>query len=180
MESYIQITKLNDFIFCPKSLYFHSLFENFEKETYHDTPQLAGKIAHSAIEEKKYSTRKEVLMAKEVFSDKLGLCGKIDIFDCEKGELIERKYRVKQIYLGFIYQLYAQMFCLEEMGYKVKKLAIYSSADNKKYPVKMPTKKEQEEFLKLIEKIKHFDIAKDKVEVNETKCQMCIYKPLCH
>jgi CRISPR-associated exonuclease Cas4 len=180
MESYIQITKLNDFIFCPKSLYFHGMFNDFEEKTYHDKPQIVGKIKHETIEEGKYSTKKNVLQATEVFSEKYGLCGKIDTFDLEKGVLTERKYRVKQVYLGFKYQLYAQMFCLEEMGHKVKKLALYSMSDNKMHQIDLPSKEEKREFEELVDRVKKFKVLKEKVEVSEEKCKMCIYKSLCH
>ena len=180
MENYIQITKLNDFIFCPKSLYFHGLFENFEQKTYHSEPQTVGKIVHESIEAGDYSTSKYILQATNVYSEKYGLCGKIDVFDTQKGILIERKYRIKKIYDGFKYQLFAQMFCLEEMGYKVNELYLYSKVDNKKYPIELPTAKDKEEFQHLVDQINHFNIAKDEIVVNEEKCNMCIYKPLCH
>lgn len=180
MEDYIQITKINDFIFCPKSLYFHGMFDEFEERTYHDKPQIVGKIAHETIEEGKYSTKKEILQAKYVFSEKYGLCGKIDTFDLKSGLLTERKYRVKQIYLGFKYQLYAQMYCLEEMGFKVKKMALYSLSDNKMHPIELPNEEERKEFEEMLVKMRHFNILKDPVIINEEKCKMCIYKPLCH
>lgn len=118
MENYLQITKLNDFIFCPKSLYFHGLFENFGEETYHSTPQIVGKISHTPIEERKYSTSADILQGTTIFSEEYGLCGKIDIFDKKTGILTERKYKIKKVYDGFKYQLFAQMFCLEEIGLK--------------------------------------------------------------
>jgi len=44
MEDYIQITKLNDFIFCPYSIYFHSIYQNYNERVYHGSAQVAGKI----------------------------------------------------------------------------------------------------------------------------------------
>jgi len=32
---------------------------------------------------------------------------------------------VQRIYDGYIFQLYAQFFCLQDMGYTVKKLSVY-------------------------------------------------------
>lgn len=180
MEDYIQITKLNDFIFCPRSLYFHEIFGNFSTQTYHDKPQTVGKIAHEAVDEGKYSTSKHVLQGMYVYSDRLGLCGKIDTFDSKTGVLTERKYQVKQVYLGFKYQLYAQMVCLEEMGYKVKALRLYSSKDNKMCEIDLPSSEEVAGFEALIDRLRHFNPLVDKVEVSEQKCQHCIYKPLCH
>ncbi len=180
MEDYIQISKLNDFIFCPKSLYFHSLFENFDQKTYHDTPQTQGKISHEPIDKGQYSSLKKYLQGMEIYSDKYQLCGKIDIFDKEKGLLIERKYKVKKIYQGYLYQLYAQMFCLREMGYEVKEICIHSLSDNKRYKVDLPDYKAVNEFKEFVHKVRTFDLLKDPVEQNENKCANCIYKSLCH
>lgn len=180
MESYIQITKLNDFIFCPKSLYFHGLFENFEEGTYNAKPQVVGKIAHNSIDEGSYSTSKDVLQGTTVFSDKYGLCGKIDIFDKKTGILTERKYRVKKIYDGFKYQLFAQMFCLEEMGYKVKKLSLYSLSDNKKHDISLPSLEEIRDFDELVSAVKHFNLKSFNSFQGSEKCDNCIYKCLCH
>lgn len=180
MEDYIQITKLNDFIFCPKSLYFHGVFDNFDKRTFHAEPQTIGRIKHESVDEGSYSTSKHVLQGTYVFSDRWSLCGKIDVFDIKKGLLTERKYQVKQIYQGFKYQLYAQKVCLEEMGYQVKKMRLYSYKDNKNYEIELPSDLEMAEFEDLITRMRHFNILTDKVDTPETKCQMCIYKPLCH
>lgn len=180
MEDYIQISKLNDFIFCPKSLYFHSLFESFDQKTYHDTPQTVGKISHEIIEKGQYSSLKKYLQGLEVFSDKYALCGKIDIYDKDECILIERKYKVKKIYQGYIYQLYAQMFCLQEMGYQVKKLVIHSLSDNKRYPLELPTTEDIKKFEDLLLEIRTFDIMTSHFFAPPAKCARCIYKPLCH
>lgn len=47
MESYIQISKLNDFVFCPMSLYFHSFYENYNQKTYHQKAQAVFEIKNS-------------------------------------------------------------------------------------------------------------------------------------
>lgn len=180
MEDYIQISKLNDFIFCPKSIYFHGVFESFSEKTYHDTPQIVGKIKHEIIENGEYSSLKRYLQGMEVYSEKYGLCGKIDIFDIKKGFLIERKYKIKKIYDGYRYQLYAQAFCLQELGYNVRGLYIHSLADNKRYKIDLPDTKEIATFEKLIVEMRHFDMADPNFTPNENKCAMCIYKPLCH
>jgi len=180
MEDCIQISKLNDFIFCPRSLYFHRLFENFNEQTYHDVPQTRGKIAHEKIEKGQYSSLKKYLQALEVYSDELNICGKIDIFDKEKGALIERKYRIKKIYDGYVFQLYAQALCLVEMGYAVKKLFFHSLADNKRYQVAFPDLKVEAALKKLIMDMRAYDIVKDKTPYNANKCDHCIYRTLCH
>lgn len=180
MEDYIQISKLNDFIFCPKSLYFHGIFENYSEKTYHEAPQTKGKIAHENIDKGKYSSLKKIMQGTDVYSDKLGLCGKIDIFDKETGELVERKYLIKKIYDGYIFQLYAQALCLNEMGYKVKKLFFHSLSDNKRYEIKFPDEDVEERLISLVSKINNYDIFTDHEQINVKKCDNCIYKSLCH
>lgn len=179
MEDYIQISKLNDFIFCPYSIYLHSVYDNFDRKAYHRTAQTVGKIVHESLERKTYTTSKFVLQGKEVCSEKLGIVGKIDIFDSKDGLLVERKYKVKRIFDGYKYQLYAQMFCLREMGYAVKALAIQSLADNKRYNIPLPDASETGKFKELIEKIKNYRPAVPKRK-NEKKCRECVYQPLCH
>lgn len=48
MEDLILITELNDFIFCPISIYFHHMYGNREKATYQSEYQLNGTAAHTA------------------------------------------------------------------------------------------------------------------------------------
>lgn len=180
MEQYIQITKLNDFIFCPMSLYFHALYGSFSQKVYHDTPQTVGKIKHENIERGKYSSRKRYLQDLPVYSTKYNLMGKIDIYDIKDKALIERKFKIKKIFDGHRFQLYAQMFCLEEIGYKVEKLFIHSLSDNKRYPIDLPDEAERKKFEKVIDDIRNFDPAEFDREVNKNKCDNCIYRELCN
>jgi CRISPR-associated protein Cas4 len=178
MEPSIQISKINDFIFCPKSIYFHGIYGSFSEKTYHQSPQVRGKIKHEAIDEQKYTTTKKYLQGIEIYSEKYNLTGKIDLYDQENEALIERKNKIKRIYDGYKYQLYAQYFCLLEMGYKIKSLCLYSLSDNKKYDVVLPDEKDIKEFEKIIEQIKNFNIIK-KFQQNSAKCAQCIYRELC-
>lgn len=179
MLSHIQITKLNDFIFCPRSLYFHGVYENFATKTYHDKPQKKGRLNHESIDQKTYSTSKKFVQSLPIYSKKYNLAGKIDIYDSEEKALIERKTRVKTIYDGYKYQLYAQYFCLIEMGFEVKKLLIHSLEDNKRYVIDLPIGEELKKFENLIEEIKNYDISNDKTKPNPEKCKNCIYSELC-
>jgi len=179
VEEYIQISKLNDFIFCPYSVYLHSVYEKFSQKTYHSTFQTVGKICHENIEEGRYTTSKWVLQGMEIYSEKYGIIGKADIFDIRNGKLIERKYKIKKIFDGYKYQLYAQMFCLKEMGYGIKGLYLHSLSDNKRYEIPLPDKKEIDKFESLIEKIKNYRVGANFIK-NPKKCSQCIYKPLCY
>jgi len=179
MESYIQITQLNDFMFCPRSIYYHGVYaQSYSVESYQQTPQKIGKSAHEAIDNGTYSTSKNILCGLTVWSEKYSLLGCIDTFDKNSGVLTERKYSVTNIWPGFRYQLYAQMFALEEMGYSVKALRLYSKKDNKMYNVDLPSNSEIEEFEKIIRELKNFSFENEFMQ-NPEKCKQCIYSTLC-
>jgi CRISPR/Cas system-associated exonuclease Cas4 (RecB family) len=54
MESYIPISKINDFLYCPLSLYLHLSYEEFDQKNYHEEAQTAGKLVHKNIENQTY------------------------------------------------------------------------------------------------------------------------------
>lgn len=179
MEQYLTITQINDFIFCPRSLYFNGIFRtSVSTEVYHSVPQKKGSASHSAIDNDTYSTRKNILSGQMVFCEQYGLVGKIDIFDIQSGILVERKYSITEIYQGFRYQLYAQMFALTEMGYVVKELRLYSVSDNKRYFVTLPNKKEIEEFEYVLQEMRDYSLNKP-FSRNVNKCKHCVYRTLC-
>jgi len=154
--------------------------KNFNPKTYHCIAQTVGKIAHQSIDKKTYTTSKFILQGIDVYCEKYNLVGKIDTFNILDGTLVERKYKIKQIFNGYRFQLYAQMFSLEEMGFDVKKLYIQSLSDNKRYAIKLPTNKDIKEFKQLIERIKNYRPENEKKIFYNNKCENCIYKPLCH
>lgn len=180
MESCIQIATLNDFIFCPRSIYFHNLYKDLDDVVYKDLPQVYGSSAHQTIDYMKYSTRKNFLQGLPVYSEKYNLCGKIDIYDCNTYKLVERKKQIKTIYDGYIYQLYGQYYCLLDMGYKVEELELYSLSDNKRFIIDLPDKnlKFKKGFFKLLDDFYSFDLTKD-FSQNPEKCKRCIYSGLC-
>ena len=180
MEFYLKISYLNYFGFCPLSIYYHQLYGELSERLYYGTPQLDGKVAHKAIDEKRYSTHKNILQGIDVYSNKYKLCGKIDIFDIEKGLLTERKNHINVLYERNIFQIYGQYVCLVEMGYTIKQLRFYSSDDNKVYPIPLP-----EDDLEMFEKFKvtnkamlEFDI-ENFVQTEERRCCQCIYNDFC-
>lgn len=180
MKDYILISYLNDFIFCPKSIYFHKLYGLKSSYLYNDTFQAEGKAVHETIDNKKYSTKKNVLQGIDVYCEKYNLCGKIDIFDIDKCLLTERKKHISTIYDGYIFQLYAQYYSLLEMGYKVNKIQLYSLDTNKVYPISLPNEdvNMKNKFENLIEQINNFDI-NSIIHTNINKCRRCIYNNLC-
>jgi CRISPR-associated exonuclease Cas4 len=160
MEGLIQISKLNDFLYSPKSLYFHTAFEDFEKQVYQEIYQTEGLHNHRTIDTDKYSSMKDVLQGITVYSEELGLIGKIDLFFTKTYTLIERKTQIKEIFPGYKMQIFAQYFCLLEMGYQVDKLELQSLKDNKKYKLDLPKTKEKNELKKLISDIQNYDPSK--------------------
>lgn len=181
METYIPISFLNDFIFCPRSIYFHQLYGGYDTQLYQQKPQLAGKAAHTSIDEKGYSTRKNILQGLEVYCDRYKICGKIDLFDANSGKLTERKRQIKTIYDGYVFQVYAQYYALMEMGYAVNSIALYDITHNKTYPIALPHEDPgmQHKFEKLIEEINGFDMNAYGFTPLESKCRNCIYSNLC-
>jgi len=169
MESYIQISKINDFLYCPMSVYLQSIHGGFSEKSYHQTPQVVGRINHEAIEKGTYSSARRFIVGLEVWCEEFGLMGKIDIYDQKEKTLIERKTKVKNIYPGYVYQLFAQYFALKEMGYTIEKLLIHSLADNKRHKIPLPTAEDKEEFAKVINNIKSFSIE----EIKEHSCPKC-------
>lgn len=177
MESYIPITWLKDYNFCPYSIYLHQVFAIGKEETFTAEPQQLGKTAHRFIDSGE-STQEEI-KGIYVFSEELMIYGKIDIYYPLKFLLQEFKRKVNKMYKGLYYQIWAQYFCLIEMGFTVKELNIVSIIDENIIPVDIPLKKEYNELLSQIELIINYNPSKDKFEVNQNKCRHCIYCTLC-
>ncbi len=148
-----------------------------DEDIYHATPQLRGKNAHATIDNKK-SSHKDTIMALPIYSARLGLMGKIDIYRQNQKQLIERKYQLKQIYQGQRYQLWAQYFCLIEMGYQVEYIEFYETSTNRSIPIPLPTETEYIELELFIQHFKEFDPATP-LATNNNKCKHCIYVNLC-
>jgi CRISPR-associated protein Cas4 len=104
--------------------------------------------------------------------------GKIDFFDTNLGLLRERKHKINKVYLGNKYQLYAQQFCLEEMGYTVRFLDLYSMSDNKHYSLELGSNKEYLAIYELSQKMQTWT-PQTPYQSNPEKCQRCIYATMC-
>ena len=173
------MTQLNDFMFCPRSIFFSRIYhDSVNDDLFHQECQTQGLAAHAAVDENRYSSRKSVITGMMVYSEKYNLLGRIDIFDTETGVLTERKYSVKAVYPGFRYQLYAQYFALGEEGFDVRAMRLYSSKDNKNYPVPLPGENEIREFEDLVSSVRSFRM-ETPFEPEKSKCRRCIYAPLC-
>ncbi len=181
MDVYIPISYLNDYIFCPRSIYFHNLYQPFSTSVYHQSYQTKGQLAHASIDSKAYSTSSHILQSLEVYCEKYNLGGKIDVFDVSTGKLTERKRSVKVLYDGYIFQLYAHYFALTELGYEIKTMVIYDMIHNKSYPIALP-QDDLEMFIKfesLVGKLNSFDLESTPFIAEQAKCDKCIYNALC-
>lgn len=180
MEQYITFAELDDFIFCPLSLYYHSMFKDRNQLTYQSIDQTGGKFAHKSVDEKQLTTRKDIIQSLEVYSEKYNLMGKIDTYYIKTKHLVERKKLIKQVYDGYIFQLFAQYFSMIEMGYEVEKMSFYSIQDHKFYKQELPYKDlfMLNKFEKTIDEIRTFNPEKF-IQNNMNKCKRCIYSTLC-
>jgi CRISPR-associated protein Cas4 len=180
MDDAIIFSWLNDFIFCPVSIYFHNLYGNQTTMTYQTEKQINGTAAHKSIDENTYSNRKEIITSMEVYSSKYNVVGKIDMYSAKTQTLTERKRQIKTVYDGYIFQLYAQYFGMLEQGYPVKHLQLHSLTDNKTYKVRLPQEDTVmlHKFEQLILDIKAFDMDSFR-QTNAEKCRNCIYEPAC-
>jgi len=178
-NDFIPISKINDFLFCHYSLYLHMVYEGYDATTYQSEVQVAGKLAHKSIDNKVYSSAKRYLQSLSVIGLRLGISGKIDILDQYTMTLIERKNRVSQLYDGQVYQVYAQYYCLLEMGYNVRSLIIHSLQDNKNYRLSLPGKVEAKKLENTLKMMRNFQPQSFITGTNMAKCRHCIYYPLC-
>ncbi len=130
---YLTITSINDSIFCPASIYFHNLYNEIDSSAYYSTYQTNGLASHYTVDNNTYSTSKNILCGIDVYSEKYGLVGKIDQYDISKHRLVERKKMIKQVFDGYVFQLYGQYFGLKERGYEVEEMVLHSMDDNRNF-----------------------------------------------
>ncbi len=180
MEEPIAASLLNDFVFCPASIYFHLVDAGLDKLSYASHEQLQGSAMHENVDRHEYSTRKTVLQGLEVYCDQYGLAGKIDLFDTVTGMLTERKRKISAVYDGQVYQLYAYCFALREMGYTVKSLRIHSMLDNVNHPIPLPEEDPRlfSGFVNTVNALRTMSLEGFE-QTNSLKCEKCVYEPLC-
>lgn len=127
METPLNITALNDFIFCPISLYFHNMYDGVDRNLFQDIYQLNGTKAHEAVDEGKYSTSAAVLQGLEVYCDRYNLIGKIDIFNKKTGLLVsydisnnKLRTRFAKDLMKFGFRLQYSLFQIENSPHIIK------------------------------------------------------------
>lgn len=178
MNDLIAISTLNDFIFCPYSIYLHNVYMDTDEDMYHAKPQTRGRNAHEIVDAKKASTRSDVIESLCVLCYELGLYGKIDMYYQTNKTLIERKYALKHIYRGQYYQLWAQYYCMTEMGYEVENIAFYEISTHKTINIPLPGEQEKAELVQFINAYRDYN-PKASISINPNKCTHCIYCNLC-
>lgn len=92
------LTTLNDFIFCPYSIYLHKTYMETDEDIFKTIVQLSGTNAHKATDSKKGSSRSCDILSLPVCSNSLGLYGVIDLYRGNTATLIERKLRLNHIF----------------------------------------------------------------------------------
>lgn len=179
MTDYIPLSVLNDFVFCPYSIYLHQVYMEADEDVYKAAPQTRGTVAHEPVDRKTSSTRRGELLSLPVYSDTLGIAGKIDVYKTGECRLIERKYNLKQIFRGHYYQLWGQYYCMTEMGYEVRELAFYEISSRRLIPVPLPGSAERDEMERFVRSVRAFNPYSDPIPLNPNKCRHCIYCNLC-
>lgn len=177
-DGYIAISTLNDFIFCPYSIYLHNVYVDTDKDVYHAKPQTRGKNAHEKVDIKNVSKNNDMIEALPIISHELEIYGKIDVYNVKAKSLIERKYALKNIYRGQYYQLWAQYFCMIEMGYDVDIVSFYEISTRKTITIEKPTNEDKEELKNFIRSYRNYDL-RTSITINPNKCSHCIYCSLC-
>lgn len=179
MENPIAISTINDFIFCPASIFYHNMYHDTEGLLYKAAPQVSGTYAHKTIDEG-MPAEKNALAGIPVYSERFGLQGKIDKYYPEKQLLMESKKTIKTLYPGMVFQTYAQCLCLREMGYAVSHIVLYSISDNRIWNVPLPEDDKEmfDELLATLDNMRAFELSSF-VPANVRKCQSCIYSPAC-
>lgn len=179
MYEWLKITQLNDFIFCPYSIYLHNVYEALNDKQFHEVPQIKGRQAHETVDNGSYSTKAHIITGMMIHSEKYGLIGRIDQYFANQHKLVERKRTIKTIYDGYKLQLYAQYFCLQEMGYAVDTLQFHSITDNKNYPLPIPNAEITAWFEEHLAKLRAYNPADALSHINLNKCRYCVYNDLC-
>ncbi len=150
-----------------------------DESLYHAAPQTKGKIAHEKVDNKTSTHSKQDLISLPVYSVELKLMGKIDIYKGNEKLLIERKNNLKNIYQGQIYQLWAEYFCMTEMGYIIEKIAFYEITTKKFTYLELPSEQNLLELKSFIAKYFNYNPETSVISVNPNKCIHCIYCNLC-
>ena len=175
MDGLIPISNLNDFLFCPYSIYLHGIYQGAEEQAVKATVQNEGTRAHK---EKEKTAEGAKLVSLPVLSEKLGVFGIIDKYDPASGILTEYKNHLDRVFEGQIIQLQCQALCLSEMGYHVTELRLFDIFKGTAVDIGFPNGKDRRRITELIEEYRGWSPERE-IQVNPAKCRKCIYCALC-
>lgn len=185
MEFPINASYINDFLFCPYSIMIHGMYEDMPKSVYQSDSQILGTYSHNENKtDFKFKQNNfdidDTITEECYYSSTYNVLAIIDCYNINSKILIEKKRKIKDIYKGYIFQLYAQYYSLKDNGIEVDKLCIYSILDDEYYYIPLPEKNKQlkREFEVVLYEIRHFQLEKF-YQSNYEKCKNCIYSNLC-
>lgn len=177
MDSLIPISELNDFIFCPYSIYLHNVFKSVDRDVYQAKPQVKGAISHKEeVDRKRFDSN--IITELPVISEKLGIQGVIDRYDSLSETLIENKYKLTNIYRGQLLQIWAQYYCMTEMDYPIRRLQFHVISTDSYIEISLPDASDIQSLVETIQRFRKYRPT-DPIEINSNKCSHCIYNPLC-
>jgi CRISPR-associated exonuclease Cas4 len=148
----IPITKLVDYLYSPQSVYTRMSFDELNNAVYYSYFQTEGKNYHKTIDKKTYTDSKHILQGISVGSEEYGIHGKIDLYNTQIKQLIERKRSIKTLHTGIMTQLYAQFYCLKEMEIEVDSIKVYAIKERKSYKIPLPNSNDLASLIELIKK----------------------------
>lgn len=178
MDGLVSFSQLNDFLFCPYSLYLHTLYNNFKSSIYHDVAQTDGTAAHVTVDQSTYK-RSGWQTGIWLCSPTYKVYGRCDLYNPTTGELVERKRTIHKLYTGHYMQVWAQAVCLQEMEHPVRKIYLHSITDNTRYFVKLPNQTIKNQLKELVLQISRYTPPNETFSQLPAKCRQCIYAALC-
>ncbi len=179
MNSSIPFTMISDYAYCPLSIFCHGLYDGVDQTVFMGERQTRGGIAHKRIESGEASSP-DVLCSISVASTEVGVHGRIDKYYPAKRGLVESKLRVSEVHDGHIFQMYAQYFAMEECGYPIGSMSLYSIENHTVYDLALPCENPEKRdlFFKTLEEMRNVSPAMLRPR-SLKRCNACVYFPLC-
>ncbi|MFW6028823.1 MAG: CRISPR-associated protein Cas4 [Halanaerobiales bacterium] len=184
----LNVTDVKQYIYCPRIIYFTYCQPVHKKNSF---KMDFGSEMHDIVDvlEKRRTLKRynleygEKLFKQKVFSDKLGLSGKLDMLVKTERELIpiEMKYTQKKPGINHKYQLAAYMLLLEEVyhcGIRGGIIHIIPTKESYYYKNTKSLRTKVREIIKKIREIIIYEKFPEKCD-GWRKCKNCEYKNYC-
>ena len=174
----IPIRKIQKYAFCPRQYYLEVLQQVPPDLT---VDLLKGEILHQRIDRKKYRSKKRKIFGISVeLSDKnLGIHGVIDLVELtQDGKLVpvEFKKNSDPVNLPDWIGLASYALCLENNGYEISHLEIFSHENRKRYSKQYDQKLRKKTIQTIIEMKTASKFPKTD---NRNKCLRCANRNFC-